>query len=124
MLPTINELLSKLEIIRRKETVYCQPLVTALYDGVNKRFGALQENNFLIIAAVRHPSFKTAWKKNKVRKNFVISLLKDAMYEINSDQVDNVVGELNNEKPSSSDSDQDDKNDSFFSWASKKKVKM
>jgi len=121
LLPTINELLSKLETIRRKEIVYCQPLVTALYDGVNKRFGALQENNFLIIASVSNPSFKTAWIKNEVKKNFAISLLKDAMYEINSDQVDNVVGELNNEKPSSSDSDQDDKNDSFFSWASKKK---
>ncbi|KAL5237416.1 hypothetical protein ACI65C_004826 [Semiaphis heraclei] len=121
LLPTINELLSKLETIRRKEIVYCQPLVTALYDGVNKRFGALQENNFLIIAAISHPSFKTAWIKNEVRKNVAISLLKDAMYEINSDQVDNVVGELNNEKPSSSDSDQDDNNDSFFSWASKKK---
>jgi len=94
-------------------------LVTALYNGVNIRFGALQENNFLIIAAVSHPSFKTVWIKNEVGKNVAISLLKDATYEINSNQVDNVVGELNNEKSSSSDSNQDDKNDSFFSWCSK-----
>lgn len=59
LLPKINELLSKIETMRKKEIVYCQPLVTALIEGVNKRFGPLEENNFLIIAAVSHPSFKT-----------------------------------------------------------------
>lgn len=115
LLPTINELLSKLETMQRKEIVYCQPLITALYDGVNKRFGAQKENHFLIIAAVSHPSFKTAWIKNEVRKNFAMSLLKDAMCEINSDEI---VGELNDEKSSSCDED-DDNSNSFFSWTSK-----
>ncbi|KAF0685078.1 Uncharacterized protein FWK35_00032949, partial [Aphis craccivora] len=51
LLPTINELSSKLEAMSRKQIVYCQLLVIALYDGMNKKFGALEENNFLIIAA-------------------------------------------------------------------------
>ena len=66
--------------------MYCQPLVTVLYDGINKIFRALKENNFLIIVAVIHPSFQTA------QINFAISLLKDAMCVINSDNVDQFVG--------------------------------
>lgn len=115
LLPTINELQSKLETMQRKEIVYCQPLIAALYDGINKRFGAQKENHFLIIAAVSHPSLKTAWIKNEARKNVAISLLKDAMYEIYSD---NIVGELNDEKSSSSDRD-DDNSNSFISWTTK-----
>lgn len=123
LLPTINELSSKLEAMSRKQIVYCQPLVTALYDGVKKRFGALAENNFLIIAAVSHPSFKCAWIKNEIRKNVAISLLKDAMHEMYSDKVVQDTGELNKQKSSSSDdsSQEEDTNDSFFSWASTKK---
>lgn len=69
LLPTINELLSKLETIRRKEIMCCQPLITALYDGVNRRFGLLLKNSFLIITAVSNPIFKTAWIKIDI-KNF------------------------------------------------------
>lgn len=76
LLPTINELSSKLEAMSRKQIVYCQLLVIALYDGMNKKFGALEENNFLIIAAVSHPYFKYAWIKNEILKNVAISLLK------------------------------------------------
>jgi len=111
LLPTISEMLNKLETMRRKEFVYFQPLITALYDGVNKSFEAQKENNFLIIVAVCHPSFKTAWIKNEVKENVAISLLKDAICEMNSDK----VRELYNERSSSSDSGQDN-NSSFFSY--------
>lgn len=104
----------------KKRNCILQPLVTALYDGIKKRFGPLDAT-----AAVSHPTFKNAWIKNKVRNNFAISLIKEAMCEINSDTVDNQVdGEFNDEKSSTCDSDQDDNNDSFFSWVSEKKIKM
>lgn len=66
LLPTITELMSKFEKLKNCRMNYRQPLIiTALREGVNKRFGELLNDEFLIIySATSHPFFKTAWIAN------------------------------------------------------------
>jgi hypothetical protein len=47
---------------------YFQPLITSLYEGVDKKFGQLLNAEFLIISATSHPFFKTAWIANEYKK--------------------------------------------------------
>lgn len=56
--PTITELMSKFEKLKNSRMCYCQPLITSLQEGINKRFGELLNDKFLIIAATLHPFFK------------------------------------------------------------------
>nr|XP_023659429.1 uncharacterized protein LOC111839602 [Paramormyrops kingsleyae] len=56
LLPVIHQLQSKLN---RLET--CMPLIRALQNGLQKRFGQMMEDPELAAAAVLLPKFKTSW---------------------------------------------------------------
>lgn len=49
--------------LRRQETSskLCLPLIRAIQDGVQKRFGEMMEDPELIAAAILLPKFKTTW---------------------------------------------------------------
>jgi len=46
--------------------------------GIKKRFDDLLSDKFLIIAALSHPSFKTAWIKDDVKKELAVGYFKKA----------------------------------------------
>lgn len=118
LLPTITELMSKFEKLKNSRMNYCQPLLIALHEGVNKRFGELLNDEFLIISATSHPFFKIAWIDNEFKKNTAVILLRDAVmlaHENKSLGVNSPISEHD------VDSDCDDNaNTSFFSWTQKK----
>ena len=60
LLPVISELQSKL---RRHEASVkmCHPLISALQQGVQRRFQVMMEDRELISAAILLPKFKTSW---------------------------------------------------------------
>ncbi|XP_022161582.1 uncharacterized protein LOC111027499 [Myzus persicae] len=84
LLPTIEELSSKFTLMSRDDTISksIQPLVSALLTGINKRFGDLLQNKFLIIASVSNPYFKVAWIKNDVRKQMAMDAFRNACLQI------------------------------------------
>lgn len=63
LLPVIYELQYKL---RRQEASnkVCLPLIKALQQGVQKRFGGMMKDPELIPAAILLPKFKTGWTDN------------------------------------------------------------
>ncbi|GAA6095235.1 uncharacterized protein LOC113065358 [Tachysurus ichikawai] len=60
MLPTVFQLRAKLQ---RMETTskLCLPLLQALQEGLDKRFGEMMKDPELIAAAILLPRFKTSW---------------------------------------------------------------
>lgn len=110
--------MSKFEKLKNSRMNYCQPLIIALHEGVNKIFGELLNDEFLIISATSHPFFKTAWIDNEFKKNTAVTLLRDAVmldHENKSLGVNSPISEHD------VDSDSDDNaNTSFFSWTQKK----
>ncbi|XP_076740614.1 uncharacterized protein LOC143418886 [Maylandia zebra] len=60
LLPVIQQLLSKLSRLETSSTT-CVPLIRALQNGLQKRFGAMMEDPELAAAAVLLPKFKTSW---------------------------------------------------------------
>lgn len=112
LLPTITELMSKFEKLKNSRMNYCQPLIIALHEGINKIFGELLNDEFLIISATSHPFFKTAWIDNEFKKNTAVTLLRDAVMLLG-------VNSPIREHDVDSDSD-DNANTSFFSWTQKK----
>ncbi|KAL4088662.1 hypothetical protein QTP88_023749 [Uroleucon formosanum] len=121
LLSTITELMSKFEKLKNSRMNYCQPLIIALHEGVNKIFGELLNDEFLIISATSHPFFKTAWIDNEFKKNSAVTLLRDAVmldHENKSLGVNSPISEHD------VDSDSDDNaNTSLFSWTQKKNRK-
>lgn len=67
LLPVLNSLQEKLENIKNKLTD-CQPLVTAIQQGLNQRFCTTFEKKELIIASCLHPKFKMNWLGGEKRK--------------------------------------------------------
>jgi len=65
LLPTITSLISKLQKLRAS-LKYCKPLIDALLDGVNKRFGEMMSDPELIAASILHPKFKSSWTTDDV----------------------------------------------------------
>lgn len=120
LLPTITELMLKFEKLENSHMCYCQPLITSLREGINKRFGELLNDEFLIIAATSHQFFKTAWITNEYKKNTAVSLLRDAVMLAHANKS---LGECLNSSLSEHDVDSesdDNGNASFFSWTQKK----
>lgn len=60
LLPVIQQLLSKLSRLETSSKT-CVPLIRALQNGLQKRFGAMMEDPELAAAAVLLPKFKTSW---------------------------------------------------------------
>lgn len=76
LLPTLNLLISKLDRIRISSR-YCKPLVDALQDGLQKRFGDMLTEPEFIAAAILVPKFKTSWTKdeNTLKLGTIISVI-------------------------------------------------
>lgn len=79
IMPTLHMLMQKLTAMQNKILVHCQPLVTALLDGMQRRFdkeltfsGSVSNK---IVAAISHPYFKMRWvpddKKDSCRELFI-----------------------------------------------------
>lgn len=112
--------MSKFEKLKNSRMCYCQPLITSLQEGINKRFGELLNDEFLIIAATSHPFFKTAWIANEYKKNTAVTLLRDAVMLTHANKtLDECLNSPISEHDVDSESD-DNANSSFFSWTQKK----
>ncbi|KAL3987791.1 hypothetical protein ACER0C_014906 [Sarotherodon galilaeus] len=96
LLPTLYQLLEKL---RKPESSckMCRPLVDALRDGIQKRFGEMMKDPELIAAAILIPRFRTSWTTEE-------SILKAGLTFIRH-QLDTELGEAST---NSSLSDEDD----------------
>jgi hypothetical protein len=79
IMPTLHMLMQKVKAMQNKILVHCQPLVTALLDGMQRRFdkeltfsGSVSNK---IVAAISHPYFKMRWipddKKDSCRELFI-----------------------------------------------------
>jgi hypothetical protein len=79
IMPTLHMLMQKVRAMQNKILVHCQPLVTALLDGMQRRFdkeltfsGSVSNK---IVAAISHPYFKMRWipddKKDSCRELFI-----------------------------------------------------
>jgi hypothetical protein len=64
LLPTITMLREKL-ITKKSLAVACKPLIAALLDGLDQRFGEIYDDPQAIAAAIIHPKFKTTWTSNQ-----------------------------------------------------------
>lgn len=60
LLPVISELQSKLRRLEASANM-CLPLISAIQQGVQKRFRVMMEDRELISAAILLPKFKTGW---------------------------------------------------------------
>ncbi|KAL1249120.1 hypothetical protein QQF64_020125 [Cirrhinus molitorella] len=60
LLPVIHQLQSKLNRLETSSQT-CTPLISALQNGLKKRFGQMLEDPELAAAAVLLPKFKTSW---------------------------------------------------------------
>ncbi|XP_072536994.1 zinc finger BED domain-containing protein 4-like [Salminus brasiliensis] len=60
LLPVIFQLQAKLSRLKTSSKM-CLPLIRAIQDGVQKRFGGMIEDPELIAAAILLPQFKTTW---------------------------------------------------------------
>jgi hypothetical protein len=61
LLPTLAVAQMLLEDALTKPLAFCKPLVRALLEGINKRFGHLFEDKTSLLAAGFHPKFRLMW---------------------------------------------------------------
>jgi hypothetical protein len=61
LLPTVVATKIKLTAAREKRPVHCSPLIDALLDGIDKRFGHLLQDLDCQLAAAFHPRFRLKW---------------------------------------------------------------
>lgn len=91
LLPTVTIVLQKLEIILQKSDLqYCNPLVTALVDGMNSRFQYQLEDFDNMLASAFHPLFKLSWLQHDKTKR----IIKEKMTRLLTD-MENIVKEQN-----------------------------
>ena len=64
LVPTITLLTVKLDRLRTSSK-FCQPLITALQEGIQRRFGDMLADPELIAAAILLPKFRTSWTSNE-----------------------------------------------------------
>ena len=62
LLPTLTMCLKKLNYIKNNNEIHvCMPLVSAILNGIQRRFETLLNNTDNQLASALHPSFKLAW---------------------------------------------------------------
>lgn len=61
LLPIVATTVLKLRAMKSKRSQYCDPLVNALLDGIQKRFGPLLDDQQCQLAAAFHPRFRLLW---------------------------------------------------------------
>ncbi|XP_045026902.1 uncharacterized protein LOC123470573 [Daphnia magna] len=77
--PTIRLLQETMtEFSKDISIVHCQPLVSAVLLGLEKRFGLMFHNNHLRLASISDPNFKTIWADEE-EKAQLITLLKSVV---------------------------------------------
>ena len=64
LVPTITLLTVKLDRLKTSSK-FCQPLITALQEGIQRRFGDMLADPELIAAAILLPKFRTSWTSNE-----------------------------------------------------------
>ncbi|XP_060858223.1 uncharacterized protein LOC132935644 isoform X1 [Metopolophium dirhodum] len=113
LLPTIEELIYKYELMTNDVTVsnYMKPLVNAILNGIKTRFADYLIDKFLIVAAVCHPLFKTAWIKNDTKKQLASEYFKNACYELDE------LHTNDNDNDDVEDNQMTDNLSSFFTWS-------
>lgn len=87
LLPTITSLRVRLTTIR-PTLKSAGPLADAILSGLNKRFGAFETKDDLIVASVSHPQFKLRWIQSDVTRVRAKCLLLQAM-QIHADSAGN-----------------------------------
>ncbi|XP_067208348.1 uncharacterized protein [Linepithema humile] len=78
LLLVLKTLQEKLEKLNKNGFTNCQSLITAIQQGLNKRFFTIFEKKELIIASCLHPKFKLNWingEERKLAKNYLEDLL-------------------------------------------------
>ncbi|XP_071639299.1 uncharacterized protein [Temnothorax longispinosus] len=79
LLPVLYSLQEKLDNITDTiKLTYCNPLITAIEEGLNRRFCTTFEKKELIIASCLHPKFKLNWligEKKKLAESYLEDLL-------------------------------------------------
>ncbi|KAG5840883.1 hypothetical protein ANANG_G00193410 [Anguilla anguilla] len=80
LLPTLNLLISKLDRIWINSK-YCKPLVDALQNGLQKRFGDMLTEPELIAAAILVPKFETSWTTDESILKKGLDYIKDHLEE-------------------------------------------
>lgn len=70
LLPTLTLLISKLDRIRITFR-YCKPLVDAIQEGLQQRFGDMLVELEFIAAAILVPKFKTSGRRMNTLSNWV-----------------------------------------------------
>lgn len=63
LVPTITLLNVKLDRLKTSSR-FCQPLITALQEGIQRRFGDMLSDPELVAAAILLPKFRTSWTSN------------------------------------------------------------
>ncbi|XP_060859409.1 uncharacterized protein LOC132936664 [Metopolophium dirhodum] len=113
LLPTIEELIYKYELMTNDVivSIYMKPLVNAILNGIKTRFADYLIDNFLIVAAVCHPLFKTAWIKNDTKKQLASEYFKNACYELVE------LHTNDNDNDDVEDNQMTDNLSSFFTWS-------
>ncbi|KAL1256577.1 hypothetical protein QQF64_012122 [Cirrhinus molitorella] len=64
LVPTITLLTVKLDRLQTSSR-FCQPLISALQEGIQQRFGKMMNDPELISAAILLPKFRTSWTSNE-----------------------------------------------------------
>ncbi|XP_039314790.1 uncharacterized protein LOC113005842 [Solenopsis invicta] len=96
LLPVLQTLQERLEKFDKSGIIHCQSLITAIQEGLNKRFSTLFEKKELIVAICLHPKFKLNWlhgERKKVAKGYLEDLLgvnssDDSSPDVNEDNDD------------------------------------
>ncbi|KAI7789262.1 transposase [Triplophysa rosa] len=80
LLPTLTLLISKLDRVRTTSR-YCKPLVDALQEGLQQRFGNMFVEPEFIAAAILVPKFKTSWTLDENIVKLGLDYIKDHLVE-------------------------------------------
>ena len=73
-----------------EEEVYCLPLITALIDGIGKRFNSMLVAPESVAAAILLPKMKTTWTADHMIINAGINFIKAhlAIYDSEQNRID------------------------------------
>ncbi|CAI6374183.1 unnamed protein product [Macrosiphum euphorbiae] len=114
LIPSITELIYKYEqLFIKNQLKICLPLVEVIIKSIEKRFEKILSDQFLTIAAISHPYFKTVWIKNQVKKDLAISDFKKTVLDMfNANR-----NESTTDKPVVDNSEDEAEDSSFFSWS-------
>ncbi|CAI6375146.1 unnamed protein product [Macrosiphum euphorbiae] len=114
LIPSITELIYKYEqLFIKNQLKICFPLVEVIIKSIEKRFEKILSDQFLTIAAISHPYFKTVWIKNQVKKDLAISDFKKTVLDMfNANR-----NESTTDKPVVDNSEDEAEDSSFFSWS-------